>query len=242
MEHYQKGGGKSGEKSSVRFLPTLKNPLWSHIFAALFVFQPEHEAAAQRLMCPCAMALLASGCWMGWPSESHTWGCSQSGMHQHVVCQQLHHPVFGGRKKPQGYISVPTSHGKCNQAVPDPQRGVLVSSLPPALNLSPQQEQGHGQEGPGGTRRFVTRRTCAGFAFAAVIPNSSWSVGQLSWEECFQPHGALGLAPALPMGAGTGEGCTYWGAKTCGGPWHSPCSCLALGSSQEGFGSISFLS
>lgn len=178
--------------------------------------------------------------WLCWPQapESHTWGCSQSGMHQHVVCQQLHHPVFGGRRKPQGYSSVPTSHGKYNQAVSDPpERGARdpCASSPESQSLAGARARSVG------ARRFVPRRTRAGFAFAAVIPNSSWSVGQLSWEECFQPHEALGLASPLPMGASRGVGCTYWGAKTCGGPWHSPCSCLALGSSQEGFGSISFL-
>lgn len=65
-------------------------------------------------------------------------------------------------------------------------------------------------------KRFVPRRTRAGFAFATVNPNSSWSMGQLSWEECFQSHEALGLPPGLPMGAGTGEG-----RRSCKDMWGS---------------------
>lgn len=165
--------------------------------------------------------------WLCWPQaagwdglqRATQWGCSQSGMHQHVLCQLLHHPVYGGKKKPWGYSSVPTYYGKCNQAVPDPAE---TDACDPCASCPASQLSAGARAQSVKARRFVPRRTRAGFAFATVNPNSSWSMGQLSWEECFQSHGALGLMPGLPMGAGTGEGCRSWRCKDMWGSLAQP--------------------
>lgn len=155
----------------------------------------------------------------GWDGlqRATRWGFSQSGMHQHVVCQQLHHPVFGGRKKPQGYSSVPTSHGKCNQAVPDPaERG----ARDPCASSPESQSSAGARTRSVEARRFVPRRTHAGFSFATVNPNSSWSVGQIFWGRMLPATRDSGASPCPhPVAAGTGSS---WRCKDMWGSLAQP--------------------
>lgn len=110
-------------------------------------------------------------------------------------------------------------HGKCSQTVLDPaERDALDPRAPSPASQSSAGARARSVK----ARRFVPRRTHAGFAFATVNPNSSWSVGQLSWEECFWPHGALGLARGRPTGTDAGEGCRSWRCKDTWGSLAQP--------------------
>jgi len=204
----------------------------------------------QRLTCPCAVAARQDGL-----QGAALRGCSQPGTSQRVGRWQCI-----GRCLPEGRNLTdvaqcpnvtgvqPNSAWSRREGCPRP--GTASGCPQPCIPVL---------SGGKGTRRrgcskgdsclswhdstVVRWAAPAGFAFAAVNQKSSLSVGQVSQGRMLPAaRGFRGSSPASPRVRVQARAVGAGGAKPRVGPWHSPCPCLpclSLGSSQEGFGSVS---